>query len=206
MLVKSSDHLPKNWKTDASSNWRLSPHPPFFLRLWKFGPVVNTENVDRDSGDHWVGFLVVFCHGISTLQSPPLDHPGPSQDCWVAIADFLQDMMFRRDHIVVLRQSLGRFFAKFGRMMSSICERWLETSFSWLWDPFIIPPDVIGAVELHSSNWKPIGKNLPPGTFMNFTPCVMDSWNWQIKQMMCFHDILCQITKGFYLVSSNLAG
>ena len=76
---------------------------------------------------------LVFC-GIlpweNALQSPPLDHRGPSQDCWVAIADFLQDMMFRRDHIVVLRQSLGRFFAKFGRMMSSICERWLETSFS----------------------------------------------------------------------------
>ena len=37
MLVKSSDHLPKNWKTDASSTWRLSMVIPHILRLWKFG-------------------------------------------------------------------------------------------------------------------------------------------------------------------------
>lgn len=84
--------------------------------------------------------------------------------------------------------------------MSSICERWLETSFSWLWDSFIIPPDVIGAVELHSSNLKTNWKKFYPLVLSWISQCVMDSWNWQIKQIMCFQ---CQTVPDYQRVLSG---
>lgn len=182
------------------------PHIPHILRLWKFCPVVNTENVMR----FWWSlswFFVVFCHGSHTLLSPPLDHRGPSDHRWVAIADFLQDMMFRRDHIVVLRQSLGRLklqsldewcplFVKDGWKHPSLDFGTLSSShlmLSGLWNCIL-------------QIWKLIGKNSTPWYFHEFHSVLWTVETDKSNKSCVSSARLCQITKGFYLVSSNLAG